>query len=229
MWAAYETCITPIWCHVIFTSGGNTPGFEQGGEEMTQVPANRIRSNKKARVLLSLVTKPSVGPPGAVLPKLSEAAVRCVDMWAEGATWRWLQCRHQPLHRPPATTLHSIRGSSSWQAAAANTAISTQRISTTIISTQQQYLHSWYLHSGSDHHRLEQLSPAADCLRYSQLTDPHRPGRRCGYWLQLPSRIYHTSTASKENLPHFYISDEEDFAVILKRIKQYLIARQHSI
>ena len=32
MWAAYETCITPIWCHVIFTSGTNTPGFEAGGE-----------------------------------------------------------------------------------------------------------------------------------------------------------------------------------------------------
>ena len=47
---------------------------------MIQIPANRIRGNKKERVLLFLVTKPSVGPPGAVLPKLSEAAVRCVDM-----------------------------------------------------------------------------------------------------------------------------------------------------
>ena len=47
---------------------------------MTLLLANRIRSNKKDKVLLFLVTKPSVGPPGAVLPKLSEAAVRCVDM-----------------------------------------------------------------------------------------------------------------------------------------------------
>ena len=44
---------------------------------MSQITANIIRGNKKDRVL---VTKPSVGPPGAVLQKLSEAAVRCVDM-----------------------------------------------------------------------------------------------------------------------------------------------------
>ena len=47
---------------------------------MTQTPANRIRGNKKDRVLLSHVTKPGVGPPGAVLQKLCEAAVRCGDM-----------------------------------------------------------------------------------------------------------------------------------------------------
>ena len=79
---------------------------------MTQIPANRIRGNKKARVLLSLVTKPSVGPPRVLCYR------SCVKRQSAVATCELREQRDAGCSAvtPPAsrhTTFHSIRGRSS--------------------------------------------------------------------------------------------------------------------